>query len=280
LAVVLLLIPDSGLGSHHLLNYSSGISFDPRYQNARIAVIFAMQKIFLPSLSVKYLSVIPSVLLLLCLLENKAVAQSNEVGIGIGGTNYTGDVVQSFGMRHTRPGGFLLYRRNFTDYLSVRGNFMFGGLAGSDNPPFDALAQQRDTAFSTTVAELTAIVEYHFLDYKKNVNLLRWSPYFFIGAGVSYFGAPAPETPSHSRIQPVVPVGIGFKYILSPEFSLSAEAGIRKTFFDYIDNVSDSDSVLKNYEYGNRYNNDWYYFIGVSISYTFWTIPCPYLFSS
>lgn len=236
--------------------------------------------IFLPLSLMKYLSAILLMLLLFFSSGNKVLAQHNEIGAGIGGTNYTGDVVRSFGMRHTRPGGFILYRRNFTDYLSVRGNLMFGGLAGSDNPPFDALAQQRDTAFSTTVAELTAIVEYHFLDYKKNINLLRWSPYFFIGAGVSFFGPPAPETPSHSRTQPVVPVGIGFKYILSPEFSLSAEAGIRKTFFDYIDDVSDSDSLLKNYEYGNRYNNDWYYFIGVSISYTFWTIPCPYLFSS
>ena len=227
----------------------------------------------------KQVSVIFFLLLGFCLSAHTLQAQQNEVGVGIGGTNYTGDVVRAFGVRHTRPGGFLLYRRNFTDYLSVRGYFMFGGLAGSDNPPFDALAQQRDTAFSTTVAELTAIVEYHFLDYKKNINLLRWSPYFFIGAGVSYFGAPAAETPSHSRIQPVVPVGLGFKYILSPEFSLSAEAGIRKTFFDYIDNVSDSDLVAKNYEYGNRYDNDWYYFIGVSLSYTFWTIPCPYLFS-
>ena len=218
-------------------------------------------------------------MLCLVLVGTELLAQKNEVGVGIGGTNYTGDVVRSFGVRHTRPGGFLLYRRNFNNYLSLRGNLLFGGLSGSDNPPFDALAQQRDTAFSISVVELSALIEYHFLDYKKNVHLLRWSPYFFLGAGVAYFSPHQEQTQSYSRTQPVIPLGIGFKYILNREFTLSAEAGIRKTFFDYIDNISDSELPLKNYEYGNRYDKDWYYFIGVSLSYTFWTIPCPYQFN-
>nr|WKN38221.1 DUF6089 family protein [Tunicatimonas sp. TK19036] len=206
-------------------------------------------------------------------------AQKNEIGAGIGGTNYTGDIVREFGIRNTRPGGFLLYRRNFNDYFSLRGNLMFGGLHGSDTPPFDALAQQRDTSFSTFVIEFSALMEYHFLDYKKNINLLRWSPYFFLGAGVSYFSPHEEQTQSYSRTQPVIPLGLGFKYILNRELTLSAEAGIRKTFFDYIDNISDSELPVKNYEYGNRYDKDWYYFIGVSLSYTFWTIPCPYQFN-
>jgi len=220
------------------------------------------------------------IFLTFCLSGSELFAQHNEIGVGLGGTNYTGDVVRTFGIKNTRPAGFLLYRRNFNDYLSLRGNLLFGGLAGSDNPPFDALAQQRDTAFNNSVLEFSAIVEYHFLDYKKNINLLCWSPYFFLGLGGAYFSAaPGPEQ-SYSRVQPVIPLGIGFKYILTPEFSLSVEAGARKTFFDYIDNVSDSDSFVKNYEYGNAYDDDWYYFIGVSLSYTFWTIPCPYQFSN
>ncbi|MEM9672139.1 MAG: DUF6089 family protein [Cyclobacteriaceae bacterium] len=220
------------------------------------------------------------IILTFWLFSNELSAQHNEIGVGLGGTNYTGDVVRAFGIKNTRPAGFLLYRRNFNDYLSLRGNLLFGGLAGSDNPPFDALAQQRDTAFTNSVLEFSALIEYHFLDYKRNINLLRWSPYFFIGAGAAYFtAAPGPEQ-SYGRVQPVIPLGLGFKYILTPEFSLSFEAGARKTFFDYIDNVSDSNSFVKNYEYGNAYNDDWYYFIGVSLSYTFWTIPCPYQFTN
>lgn len=226
----------------------------------------------------KHFSVNCIIFLACCLFGTELFAQHNEVGVGLGGTNYTGDVVRALGIKNTRPAGFLLYRRNFNDYFSLRGNLLLGGLAGSDNPPFDALAQQRDTAFSIPVIELSALVEYHFLDYKRNVNLLRWSPYFFLGAGVSFYGAHPEQTQSYSRVQPVIPFGLGFKYILTPEFSLSVEAGARKTFFDYIDNISDSDTFVKNYEYGNRYDNDWYYFLGVSISYTFWTIPCPYQF--
>ncbi|MEQ9441671.1 MAG: DUF6089 family protein [Cyclobacteriaceae bacterium] len=227
----------------------------------------------------KYSGVRWIILLAFILAGTELLAQKNEIGVGLGGTNYTGDVVRAFSLRNTRPAGILLYRRNFNDYLSLRGNLLVGGLHGADTPPFDALAQQRDTAFSIPVIELSALMEYHFLDYKRNINLLRWSPYFFLGAGVAFFGPHEEQTQSYSRTQPIIPLGIGFKYILNREFTLSLEAGARKTFSDYIDNISDSDSPLKNYEYGNRYDKDWYYFIGVSLSYTFWTIPCPYQFN-
>lgn len=214
----------------------------------------------------------------LSLLPHNSYAQKHEAGIGIGGFNYTGDLVRDFAVRHTRPGFGLLYRRNFNDHLSLRGAFQGGWIAGSDTPPYDALAQQRDTAFSTSIAELSAVMEYHFLDWKNNIRLLRWTPYFFIGAGVSFQGAHVAQTESYSRTQPVIPFGIGFKYMVTPVWVLALEGGVRKTFTDYIDNISGGDPTVRNFEYGNRYTNDWYYYIGISLSYTFYSIPCPYHF--
>ena len=217
-------------------------------------------------------------------LSESSYAQKNELGFGLGGFNYTGDLVRDFAIKNTRPGLGVLYRRNFNNYFSVRGAVHGGWLAGSDNPPYDALAQQRDTSFSISVVELSAVAEYHFLDWKNNIHLLRWTPYFFVGVGVSFFGAhgepPVGSTPQegYSRTQPVIPVGVGFKYMLTPVWVLSLEGGIRKTFTDYIDNVADSDLRIKNYEYGNPYTNDFYYYVGFSLSYTFYTIPCPYHF--
>ncbi len=214
----------------------------------------------------------------LALLPHHSYAQKHEAGIGIGGFNYTGDLVRDFAVRHTRPGFGLLYRRNFSDHLSLRGAFHGGWISGSDTPPYDALAQQRDTAFSTSIAELSAVMEYHFLDWKNNIRLLRWTPYFFIGAGVSFQGAHDVQTESYSRTQPVIPFGIGFKYMVTPVWVLALEGGVRKTFTDYIDNISGGDPAVRNFEYGNSYTDDWYYYIGISLSYTFYSIPCPYHF--
>ena len=206
-------------------------------------------------------------------------AQKHEVGVGIGGFNYTGDLVRDFAVRHTRPGLGILYRNNINDHLSLRGALHGGWIAGSDKPPYDALAQQRDTAFSTSIAELSAVMEYHFLDWKSNIRLLRWTPYFFIGAGVSFLGRHEEQTESYSRTQPVIPFGIGFKYMVTPVWVLALEGGVRKTFTDHIDNISGGDPSVRNFEYGNRYTDDWYYYVGVSLSYTFYSIPCPYHFT-
>jgi hypothetical protein len=73
-----------------------------------------------------------------------------------------------------------------------------------------------------------------------------------------------------------VPFGLGIKYILNPKWYIALEAGARKTFFDYLDNVSmGTNQLVKDYQYGNRYDNDSYYFVGLSITRTFYEIPCP-----
>ena len=219
-----------------------------------------------------------SVCLLTFLFSYDASSQQHEVGFGLGGFNYTGDLARDFAVRHTRPGLGLLYRYNVNNHLSLRGALHGGWMAGSDTPPYDALATQRDTSFSTGITELSAVAEYHFLDWKNNIRLLRWTPYFFAGVGVAFLGPHQEQTESYSRTQPVIPFGLGFKYMVNPVWVLSLEGGVRKTFTDYIDNISGGDPAVRNFAYGNSYSDDWYYYIGVSLSYTFYTIPCPYHF--
>lgn len=206
-------------------------------------------------------------------------AQKNEIGFGIGAFNYTGELARNIQAKNFRPGLSLHYRRNITEAVSVRGGFTGGWLYGDDNRPFDALAQARDTSFSKGVVEFSSVMEYHFLDFRKNPKILPWTPYFFLGAGLAFFGQPEEKTEDYSNIQMVIPFGVGFKYILNPRWQLGLEGGVRKTFFDHIDNISGGDLNVKNHAYGNQYDKDWYYFLGLSLSYTFYTIPCPYMFN-
>jgi hypothetical protein len=74
----------------------------------------------------------------------------------------------------------------------------------------------------------------------------------------------------------MIPFGVGFKYVLNPKWYVGIEFGMRKTFFDYLDNISGSDDRIKQgYQFGNPNDNDHYYYLGLSLTRTFYSIPCP-----
>jgi hypothetical protein len=83
------------------------------------------------------------------------------------------------------------------------------------------------------------------------------------------------KTADYSNVQAAIPFGGGFKYIVNPKFYAAFEVGIRKTFFDYLDNISAGDQTNKNYQYGNPNDLDNYFFVGITITRTFYDIPCP-----
>ncbi len=72
-----------------------------------------------------------------------------------------------------------------------------------------------------------------------------------------------------------IPFGGGVKYVLNPKYYIAVEFGMRKTFFDYLDNISGGNTSVKNYQYGNPNDYDNYFFTGVTLTYTFYDIPCP-----
>ena len=74
-------------------------------------------------------------------------------------------------------------------------------------------------------------------------------------------------------------MGAGFKYRFLKKFTLGIEAGARKTFLDYLDGISDADQRVKDYQYGNPKDDDWYFFTGISLSITVFNIPCPFSYT-
>ena len=217
-------------------------------------------------------------------LQLPAAAQQHDIGIGLGAANYTGDLSRNYKLLTHRPAGWAFYRYNLNEAISLRGSASIGRLTASDNPPFDAFAAERNRqAFQVNLTEIAATFEYNFLDYKNRKSLVRWSPYFFGGLAVFMANGYAKHerAADFSLVQPSIPVGIGFKYRLSPYLTLGYEWGARKTFFDYIDNVGEylpEQEQVKTYQYGNIHHKDWYYFTGFTLSYTIWTIPCPFTF--
>lgn len=214
------------------------------------------------------------------LLTLPSFAQNSEVGIGLGGLSYTGDLQRGYKVLENRPAGTAFYRHTFSNAVGVRGGILFGKLIGSDDNPIDEFAELRNNYFDVMVLEGAVTLEYNFLDFLDSKSWTNYSPYFFIGVGAFTFFGDENRGNSYRKIQPVVPLGVGMKFLLDPRWQLGVEFGARKTFFDYLDNISGFDAVAskkgQNYQYGNQYDQDWYYFLGVTLSYTFYTIPCPY----
>ena len=222
------------------------------------------------------MKIILSVLLIFTL--QFSVAQKNELGVGIGGFNYAGDLMRGYHIENVKPGIVAYYKRNFDNIFSVRGSITGGLISGSDENPIDPFANNRQSSFQSTIVEVGGVLEYNFLDFKADHVQFRWSPYMMLGISGFVFAGGDQDLQGNSTLQAATPFGGGFKYVLSPNLILNLEIGIRKLFFDHLDGVSDGDITNKNYQYGNKYDNDWYNFVGISISYIIWEIPCPYDF--
>lgn len=188
--------------------------------------------------------------------------------------NYSGDLVRGFDFGTTSLAGTVFYRMNFSEIVTLRLSATIGKAKGSETP-IDAFAIERDHSFSNSILELSSVFEYHFLDFKSEKSQKNWSPYIFGGFGVVSVGN-VPSDSGTGKIQPVLPVGFGFKHLVAKKYTIGFETGARKTFFDQLDGISDGDQTIKDYQYGNPKDNDWYFFTGISLSITLFNIPCPF----
>lgn len=197
-----------------------------------------------------------------------------EFGGGVGVMNYSGDIVRGFNLNTSAPAGTGFYRMNFSEIFSVKLALTVGSVKGSETP-IDAFATQRAHSFNSQIIELSSVFEYHFLNFKTENAQVNYSPYIFGGIGfINFQDIPANE--DVGKLQPVIPIGIGFKYLFGKKYTLGFEAGARKTFFDYLDGISDGDQTIKDYQYGNPKDDDWYFFTGLTFSVTMFNIPCPF----
>lgn len=214
--------------------------------------------------------------MLILLFSMEGFAQKSEIGAGIGALSYTGDLSPGYTISENRPGGLVYFRDNLSDVVSLRYAVTLGMLQGSYNNPQDIFATNRMASFNIFIVEPSVTIEYNFLDYKDKNSVIDFSPYFFAGVGAFAFFGQDPSPAEYSNIQPAIPLGIGLKYNLDWHWRLNFEFGARLTFTDYIDNISEPFTNTKNYQYGNPLNNDAYYFFGISLSYAFYPVICPY----
>jgi hypothetical protein len=208
--------------------------------------------------------------------ERATLTQKSEIGGGIGTFNYAGDLVRLYNPSFSSPAITGFYRYNISSIVSFRAGLTGGKLRANDKAhPIDAFASQRGYSFNISLIEASTVFEYHFLDWRDTRRRLRFTPYLMSGLvmfGIS--GVPV-KNGEYSNVQIGIPIGGGVKYVLNPKWYMAFELAWRRTFFDYLDNISSNDVTLKNYQYGNQYDNDTYFFLGLTLTRTFYDIPCP-----
>ena len=220
------------------------------------------------------------ILLLAALLVYSGVdaqAQRREVGFSLGGVYYTGDMANKWIIPNTGFAGMVMLRTNMNNHLSLRIAYMGANVKGSDSRPVDAFAVQRASSFNIFVSEFSGSFEYYFIDYKSKRAVINWSPYFHAGLGVFGMLGQKDKNATFSSIQMALPLGIGIKYQPDKRWNIGLEVGARILFFDYLDNISEGDVFNKNYQYGNKYDNDNYYYVGITFSKVIYKVLCPTL---
>ena len=213
--------------------------------------------------------------------------QKWELGLMAGSANYLGDLVEpSFTLNHGSFAGGALVRYSLLENINLKGNLLVGKLVGDDANY--SLNATRMASFKNNFVEVSVMGEYDVHEFKslfkenkkkkkrrrgkKKMDLAeRIWPYGFIGLGMALtnlsteFGSSSEDiiadiNEDYSDIQPVVPIGLGFKFLATEDITLSAEMGMRLAFTDYLDGVSQS---------GNPSDNDAYVWWGLTATHVF-----------
>ncbi len=199
-------------------------------------------------------------------ISNTGFAQSDnptyEFGVNLGFLVYQGDLAPGrFGSFKTQKLSIGLHASKIlSPFFSARANLTFGKLKGDDArysaPDYH---QQRNFNFTTPATELSALLVWNVTG--KNYADKGFSSYLFAGTGLSflkikrdwrninttYFGPESSEIwaglaadSAHKlpRIIPVLPVGAGIKYFITPNWAVNAETAYRIATTDYLDGFS------------------------------------------
>jgi len=194
--------------------------------------------------------------------------QTADFGIFVGGATPITDFSNTNILKSVNFdfGGF--YRYNYNSRFSLRVNAVYGKVSAS------GMLDSKPQNFTKNVFDLGAFIEINYLDYIVGVEKMRFSPFVFIGLGMSYY----PNENGKGIITPNIPLGLGVKYALTDRLSLGAEASLRKLFNDGLDNLNNPYQEVGLEKVSDiLHNNDWISYFGLTLSYKFYwgKKPCP-----
>jgi hypothetical protein len=254
--------------------------------------------------------------ILLCFVIPSLVhAQSLHVDLFGGFSNYQGDLqAKRFTTAQAKGAVGVGLRYDLSTHFALRTNFTYATLGADDKYNAQADLRARNLSFRTKITESNLLLDYSLL----NLNYHKLTPYVFGGVAIFHYNPYAydslgnktylrplstegegltayPNRKEYQLTQFAIPFGAGIRWRFTDNIILSYEIGLRKTFTDYLDDVSTTyvdqaalaaakgnkavemayrgDELKTGLGYpadgtirGGSKFKDWYYFSGVTVS--------------
>ena len=240
--------------------------------------------------------------------------RATELGLTLGFSNYQGDVAPDWRWENCRPAFGVSLKRTTTPYFAYSLGLNYGEVRSEDR--LFRGNNLRNLSFKSPVLEFTFQPEFNFFPFAIGNNKRSYTPYIYTGISYFNFNPQAEFNDEWHELQPLstegqglseeapkpysrwafaVPVGGGIKFALADRWNLLIHAGYRKTFTDYLDDVSGSyadNNLIRakrgdiaaaladrtgektgdylgmaGHQRGNPELKDWYVFSGFTLSY-------------
>ncbi len=201
-----------------------------------------------------------------------------EWSAGIGATNFLGELgganqigtdgIKDLEVSLTRPAVSVGLRYKISPIIALHSHLTYGQVRGDDALTEEQFRRNRNLNFKSNIYEFNLNAEFSFLSSReggiyrlrgvKRNSSFEASMYLFAGVGVFHFNPKgqyqkewytlqplgtegqgiSPAREKYKRTQVCIPIGVGGRYFFNRRWGMGVEFGIRKTFTDYIDDVS------------------------------------------
>ena len=185
--------------------------------------------------------------------------ENNEtyLGLFLGKMNYQGDLnPNSFKFSHSKITAAFTIRHSFNRWFALKGGLAIGGIEAADSYNRDYL-KPRNLSVHTTIKEASLGIETSLLDLSTtrftpylfaNIALYHFNPWAYDASGQKVFLQPLstegqglsqfPKQSPYKLTQFALGFGGGARYAINENVIIGVEFSQRKTFTDYLDDVS------------------------------------------
>jgi hypothetical protein len=216
-----------------------------------------------------------------------------ELSLGAGASNFLGELgganqigtnyFRDFEWSQTRFGAALGLRYRLSEFFALNSHITYGSVSGDDKLTDEFYRNYRNLNFRSNIFEWNLNFEAAFqqeqVGHRYRLRRVKGQKgyeiyaYGFVGVGIFHFDPKTDYKGVAYRLQPLgtegqglvpsrkkyslwqmcIPIGFGFKYTIDAKWGVGIEYGMRKTFTDYIDDVSTSyfDNHAIRAAYGN-----------------------------
>jgi hypothetical protein len=185
-------------------------------------------------------------------------AQKLHLDLFGGFSNYQGDLQEKrFTTQQAKAAFSIGAKYDITEHFSLRTNLSYAAIAANDKYNHQADLRARNLSFESKITEANLLLDYSLFSLEDRkltpyvfggIAVFHFNPYAFDSAGHKVYLKPLstegeglaayPNRKPYSLTQVAIPMGAGIRWRFSDNIILSYEIGLRKTFTDYLDDVS------------------------------------------